>query len=195
MTETLPLVPPSFHIHTSRQPRNPPFFPQRAPVCFAHPLRLTPSLGRLKPPTPSHPTYPAHVRPSCVPIMQMLSFDHACTKFMLMIIITHCVRTLAMMLCAGMGDICSAWVTGRSGGPESTASLDLPDTSHSHQAGSSHPSTPLQQSLLQGTRREVAQRWACTVRINNMVSVCGLGGGGASGGYFHRYSSRQTCVI
>lgn len=59
---------------------------------------------------------------------------------------------------AGMGDICAAWVTGRSGGPESTASLDFPDTSHPHHSAPNHPSSPLQQSLLQGTRREVAQR-------------------------------------
>lgn len=71
---------------------------------------------------------------------------------------------------AGMGDICSAWVTGRSGGPESTASLDQPDTSHTHQAGTSHPSSPLQQSLLQGTRREIAQR--CGLALTCMRGRC-----------------------
>lgn len=73
-------------------------------------------------------------------------------------------RTAEMLgpyfMASGMGDICSAWVTGRSGGPESTASLDMPDTSHPHHSTPqhSHPSSPLQQSLLQGARREVAQR-------------------------------------
>jgi hypothetical protein len=95
-----------------------------------------------------------------------------------------------MMLRAGMGDICSAWVTGRSGGPESTASLDLPDTSHSHQAGSSHPSTPLQQSLLQGTRREVAQRWACTARSYEYGVCVSFGGVGMRQvGMFTAYST------
>jgi hypothetical protein len=60
-----------------------------------------------------------------------------------------------------MGNPCAAWITGRQGGPESTASLDAPDTTHtSHQqqqhghASSSHAASSLQQSLLQGTRRE-----------------------------------------
>jgi hypothetical protein len=62
---------------------------------------------------------------------------------------------------AGMGNPCAAWITGRQGGPESTASLDAPDTTHTsnqqQQHGhtpSSHAASSLQQSLLQGTRRE-----------------------------------------
>jgi hypothetical protein len=69
-------------------------------------------------------------------------------------------------LLAGMGDICAAWVTGRQGGPESTASLDQPDTSHhQHQhhhvsstTSGNHPSSSLQQPLLQGARREAGSR-------------------------------------
>lgn len=70
---------------------------------------------------------------------------------------------------AGMGDICSAWVTGRQGGPESTASLDTPDTTHHHQHNtpqtphSTHPSTPLQQNLLQGARRESGVKFSAAL--------------------------------
>jgi hypothetical protein len=59
-----------------------------------------------------------------------------------------------------MGNPCAAWITGRQGGPESTASLDAPDTTlHSHQQQQHSHATPqaassLQQALLQGTRRE-----------------------------------------
>lgn len=59
-----------------------------------------------------------------------------------------------------MGDLCSAWVTGRQGGPESTASLDAPDTTqHTHSAlhPSTHLSSPLQQALLQGARRTAGE--------------------------------------
>ncbi|WIA40550.1 hypothetical protein OEZ86_013893 [Tetradesmus obliquus] len=63
-------------------------------------------------------------------------------------------------MASGMGNPCAGWITGRQGGPESTASLDAPDTSHSshqHQhahGASAHAASSLQQSLLQGARRE-----------------------------------------
>ncbi|KAF6258194.1 hypothetical protein COO60DRAFT_1693439 [Scenedesmus sp. NREL 46B-D3] len=69
-------------------------------------------------------------------------------------------------MASGMGNPCAAWVTGRQGGPESTASLEAPDTTHqTHQqqqqqqqqqthAAFSHAASSLQQPLLQGTRRE-----------------------------------------
>eukprot|EP00882_Tetradesmus_deserticola_P009822 GHRQ01010379.1.p1 GENE.GHRQ01010379.1~~GHRQ01010379.1.p1 ORF type:complete len:506 (+),score=131.29 GHRQ01010379.1:324-1841(+) len=64
-------------------------------------------------------------------------------------------------MASGMGNPCAAWITGRQGGPESTACLDARDathqTNHHHQqshAAPSHAASALQQPLLQGTRRE-----------------------------------------
>jgi hypothetical protein len=79
----------------------------------------------------------------------------------LMCLINMCsAPAVAVSYPAGMGNPCAAWITGRQGGPESTASLDAPDTTHSNQqqqhghTPSSHAASSLQQSLLQGTRRE-----------------------------------------
>eukprot|EP00775_Hariotina_reticulata_P006829 gene6829-7046_t len=58
---------------------------------------------------------------------------------------------------------------GRQGGPEATASLDLPDTSHQHQhqhhpsTTGNHPSSSLQQPLLQGARREAGSRFSAAI--------------------------------